>query len=131
MCIRDSVETGQRIVFDYKSGDRALSPDRTHRQAGQWVDLQLPLYRYLASGLGVTDPVQLGFILLPKDTATASFSLAKWSEAELNEAYIVAHDVVRKVRDETFWPPSGGMPGYDEFPEICGGSLLPSAGLTE
>ncbi|MBN82267.1 MAG: hypothetical protein CMJ70_19220 [Planctomycetaceae bacterium] len=125
------VETGQRIVFDYKSGDRALNPDRTHRQAGQWVDLQLPLYRYLASSLGFNDPVQLGFILLPKDTSTASFSLAEWSEAELNEAYHVAHDIIRKVRDEAFWPPSDGMPGYDEFPEICGGSLSPSAGLTE
>lgn len=124
-----NMETGQRIVFDYKSGDRALSPDRTHRQAGEWVDLQLPLYRYLVTSLGVTDPVQLGFILLPKDTTTTSFSLAKWSEAELDEAQQVAHGVVRKVRDETFWPPCDGLPSYDDFPEICGGSLSSTSGM--
>ncbi|MBB74093.1 MAG: hypothetical protein CMJ75_06220 [Planctomycetaceae bacterium] len=124
------VETGQRIVFDYKSGDRALSPDRAHRQAGQWVDLQLPLYRHLVTSLAVTDPVQLGFILLSKDTTAASFSLAKWSEAELSEAEEVACEVVRKVRDETFWPPSDELLSYDDFPEICGVALAPPSGMS-
>ena len=79
-------ETGQCVVFDYKSGDRAHPPDRAHRQVGEWVDLQLPLYRCLATSLGFTGPFQLGFILLPKDTSTASFSVAQWSARELEEA---------------------------------------------
>ena len=125
------METGQHVVFDYKSGDRAHNPDRTHRQAGEWVDLQLPLYRYLAASLGITSPVQLGLILLPKDTTTSSFSLAKWSEAELNEADQVAHDVVRQVRDEKFWPPREVASRFDDFPEICGGSMPPSSSAAD
>ena len=40
--------TGETIVFDYKTGDRAQSPGDTHLEQGtDWIDLQLPMYRHL------------------------------------------------------------------------------------
>ena len=33
----------------------------------QWIDFQLPLYRYLVRSLDLPEPVQLGYVLLPKD----------------------------------------------------------------
>jgi len=60
--------TGETVIFDYKTSDAGDSPEKTHQQSGAWVDLQLPLYRHLAASIGITEPVRLGFIALPKDT---------------------------------------------------------------
>src|SRR5262249_852505 len=34
-------------ILDYKTGDRADRPEKTHRKGDSWCDLQLPLYRHL------------------------------------------------------------------------------------
>ena len=43
----------QWVIFDYKTSDAAKTPEQVHLDAGQWVDLQLPLYRHLARCLGI------------------------------------------------------------------------------
>ncbi len=63
----DRHEDGRWAVFDYKSFDQAATPEKKHQRQGKWIDLQLPLYRVLAAGLGVGGDVLLGYILLPKD----------------------------------------------------------------
>ena len=50
--------TQERIIFDYKTGDTARQPDAVHRRRqGDWVDVQLPLYRHLVSALGINDEI--------------------------------------------------------------------------
>jgi len=123
--------TGECIVFDYKTGDTAKSPDQAHRTGRgkdkQWVDLQLPLYRHLVPALGITREVKLGYILLPKDSGSTGEALADWKPEELESADEVAAEVVRKIRREEFWPPaSGPVEGFDELAVICGeGQLVP------
>ena len=50
--------------------------------------------------------MRLGYILLPKKTADTDNALAAWTDDELAGADEVAFDVIRKIRQELFWPPS-------------------------
>jgi hypothetical protein len=86
-----------------------------------WVDLQLPLYRRLVRAMGIEGRIRLGYVNLPKDTSEAGLLEAEWDEAELESADRTAEDVVRKVRQESFWPPIQPPPDYfEEFAAICG-----------
>lgn len=114
------VESGRRVIFDYKFSDRAMPPERTHRQDGKWVDLQLPLYRHLATGLGIDGSLELGYIVLPKDTSRVGHLLSEWSQADLRDADRTAEEVVRGVRAQRFWPPALTPPPFSEvFAAIC------------
>lgn len=109
--------TGEWAIFDYKTGDEGKNPEKTHRRgrAGkkEWVDLQLPLYRLLLSGVLEEDGtpvvpgpaqagVKLGYILLPKKLEGVGASLASWSEDELAQAEETARQVVRDLRAGEF-----------------------------
>jgi hypothetical protein len=104
-------------LFDYKTGDRARSPDETHR-AGKsneryWTDLQLPLYHHLLPAVrddegrlpraqGEPGPIQLGYIVLPRDLDGVGPLVAGWSDEELRDADGCARDVVRLLRENAF-----------------------------
>lgn len=113
--------TGQRIIFDYKTSDGGDPPEKTHREkSGEWIDLQLPLYRHLVRAAGIAGPVGLGYIVLPKETGRVGESLADWTEADLEDADGAACDVVRKIRKGVFWPPKDPPPKYSEdLAPIC------------
>lgn len=113
-------QTGEYVVFDYKTSDRGDGPDKTHRKGGQWVDLQLPLYRHLVQAVGITGDVQLGYILLPRDRKRIAHELATWSQQELAAADAEARRVIRAVRAGIFGPPSEDPPAFDDFAAICG-----------
>jgi hypothetical protein len=110
------VDTGEFAVFDYKTADSANEPEKTHRRSGEWVDLQLPLYRHLLRTRPYyqPQPIRLGYILVPADLKKSKFAVAEWSDDELHEADVVAHDVIRKIRRGEFWPPRDPPPPYAE-----------------
>lgn len=110
----------QRAIFDYKTGDAAKTPRAVHQKAGEWVDLQLPLYVLLAQTLGITEQVELGYILLPKDVGKVGESMADWTASELADAVQVATDVARRIYRQEFWPPTYPPPAMlTEFSAIC------------
>lgn len=113
-------ETGRWTIFDYKTGDAGAAPEKTHRYKGDWLDLQLPLYRHLARPLCQEGEIQLGYIVLPRDVNAVSEQLAKWSQEELIHADDTAREIARKILDEQFWEeleaPAGTM---SEFDTIC------------
>ncbi len=112
--------TGQRVVFDYKTSDTVKTPEQTHRRKGEWIDLQLPLYRHLVTALGVAGPVEVGYIVLPKDTSHVGELMAPWGEADLAAADRTAQSVIRGVRSQRFWPPADPPPAFsEEFSAIC------------
>ena len=111
---------GKRMIFDYKTSDRATKPEQAHRKSGEWVDLQLPLYRHLVSGLGITDPVELAYVVLPKDISKVGHLPAEWTPEDFDDADRVAADVIRRVRAEVFWPPASPPPAFcDDLAAIC------------
>jgi ATP-dependent helicase/DNAse subunit B len=113
-------QTGQYLVLDYKTSDSPKDPDKAHRAKGEWVDLQLPLYRHLARRIGIKGPMQVGYIVLPKNTDQFGKRLAEWTEEELVQADDEARRVAGLVLDQQFWPPADDLTwSDDELAAIC------------
>jgi hypothetical protein len=128
--------SGEYLVLDYKTGDRADTPEQVHRRrrAGVpcWVDLQLPLYRHLAEHWGYHGAKQLGYIVLPRKADEAGHRLAVWRPDDLESADETMCAVVRGIRNAVFWPPADPPAYDDDFTPLCqdrrqGGRLLPDA----
>jgi hypothetical protein len=128
----DVHEDGRHLaVFDYKTGDKIDPPEKAHRRYdGEWVDLQLPLYRRLLPALGYEPAhhrVQLGYIRLPRKASEVDLALADWGEDDLARAEEVAAAVIRAVREERFDEVSDRSSPFDEFAMICGIGQLTTA----
>ena len=113
-------------VLDYKTADTAGKPQHAHMRRGEWIDLQLPLYRHLIRGLKlpVTNidecTIQLGYIRIPKDARQVGECLAEWSDDELAHADETARKVIRAIRRGVFWPPASPAPAFcDDLASIC------------
>lgn len=109
-------------ILDYKTGDHGLAPEQTHRAAGEWLDLQLPLYLHLWRcawpEAPANCPVQLGYFNLPKAANETTVELAAWQEHDLAEADEVARTVIRHIRAHAY--STNRPPKYeDEFAAIC------------
>jgi ATP-dependent helicase/DNAse subunit B len=117
---------GRLAVLDYKTADRGQPPEKTHRRGDAWIDLQLPLYRHLvwalqeAGQLPRPQALDLGYIVLPLDTAAAGLALAEWDESLLQTADALALEIIRAIRQQRFWPPVSPPPEFSEdFAAIC------------
>ncbi|MCE9591693.1 MAG: PD-(D/E)XK nuclease family protein [Planctomycetes bacterium] len=123
---------GRVRIGDYKTADSAKAPAVTHIRGGEWVDLQLPLYRALAVEKGLvkagTPGVELGYIQLPKKLSEIRFAAAPWGEDELQAAVEKAHGVIRLVRAGVFWPPRYPVDFAEEFAGICQDEALDRTG---
>jgi hypothetical protein len=124
--------TVEYTVLDYKSGDNAEQPDKAHlkgkEDSKEWIDFQLPLYRYLLQEKGGYEgTISLGYFTLPKDN-TGGVKLAKWNE-DGNEGYNdtaieecrgIAKAILKgKDNIKEIFAISEKPPKYDNFPEIC------------
>ncbi|RMF93860.1 MAG: hypothetical protein D6741_13220 [Planctomycetota bacterium] len=96
------------VVFDYKTSDNLDPPGKAHRKrSGEWIDLQLPLYRHLLRThrqFAEADDVhvQLGYICLSSDLDAIGEQLADWSKDDLESADETAREVVRRIWAEEF-----------------------------
>lgn len=112
-------------ILDYKTGEQRKSPREVHLSRGEWVDLQLPLYRILAEPHGVAGDVQLGYITIPRDNDRMECLLAEWSPDELREAEVVARRTATDILDRRFWVeldrPTSSQP---ELGPICQDGVL-------
>jgi len=93
----------QWAILDYKTGEKGDAPEKKHRRQGEWIDLQLPLYRHLAKRYDVAGDVRLGFVVIPKDSNEIREQLAEWTESELLEADEVARATARQILAQEFW----------------------------
>lgn len=112
-------------LLDYKTSDSPKSPAITHQRLGEWIDLQLPLYRFLMEDRGL-EPKILGFVQLSKKHRQPELMApAKWTDDEHFEALEKARWVVRQIRARRYWPP-GEPPEYLDGLELLAGDSLPS-----
>ncbi len=112
-------------ILDYKTAEQRRAPSEVHFSKGQWVDLQLPLYRLLAEPHGVTGDIQLGYISIPRDNDRLECLLADWSEEELREAEAVARHTANRILNKDFWQVLDRPPiSQSEFGPICQDGVL-------
>jgi ATP-dependent helicase/nuclease subunit B len=124
----DRHETLGWRIYDYKTGDTAKPPEKTHRAGPKddktWIDLQLPLYRDLCATLGVTGVVELGYLNLPKSAQGAGPAIAEWGEDELAQAVIARDEVIVSLREQRFWPPSDAPKYPDGLGRVCADAVM-------
>lgn len=126
----DRHKDGRLAVWDYKTSDKGTKVNPAHRDgAGNWVDLQLPLYRYLIESVpevgadaakAQRDTLQLGYVLLPRTIKDVAFDKAAWDAEELDTADKLTSEIVSKIQQRVFWPPSPEPPPFSEqYAAIC------------
>ena len=109
--------------MDYKTSEAGDPPNKSHRNSSGWVDLQLPLYRYLLAAIPdarfhVKDiSILLAYMALPKDVSCVGLLEADWSSSDLADADEAAKNVIRGIRRSEFFPPSDD--GAERFPEFA------------
>jgi len=108
-------EDGRWAIIDYKTGASAQDAARAHRKRdGQWISLQLPLYRHLVASLQPPenhDDITLGYAGLPSKQGGQVWSFAQWSSDDLAAADETACDIVRCIR--AYHPGDVVEPGSD------------------
>lgn len=121
--IDENEQTGGFRIIDYKTSTNPSTPFEQHhgtkKPREEWVDLQLPLYRYLVKQIGISGTVEVGYIVLPRDPAQCDLLPGKWSEEQFDAAIEEARRVVRNVRAGEFWPPNDHDLRHDDFANIC------------
>ena len=126
--------TGAYAVFDYKFQDQERSAVSMHTRAraGEWIGLQLPLYRMLLKQQGISEPIRLATIPLSGEQGEVAPSWLEFDAATFEEAEAVAQQVGAKIRSGVFWPPSRILPLFDNYRWICGvGVVEEDADVTE
>ncbi|MEW6074056.1 MAG: PD-(D/E)XK nuclease family protein [Planctomycetota bacterium] len=95
----DRHDDGRWAILDYKTGETVKDPAKSHRKEERWIDLQLPLYAWLAREVVGDATPFLGFAALGKDPRNVDFLLAKdWDETVIEEAVAEARRIVETVR---------------------------------
>lgn len=110
-------ESNRWMLFDYKTSEKAASPEKTHRigkkDDKRWIDLQLPLYRLLLAAINndqgsllvpvaAQAHVGFGYILLPRCLGDVGAIFADWSADELRGAEETARAAIRHLRRGIF-----------------------------
>lgn len=139
--------TGAVRVLDYKTSDKPVSPADAHRKklgrgetarhefagcdiggtAGQWTDLQLPLYRLAVAQFG--GDIVCGYFNLPK--AVTETAIATWDDLDepmQAAAMECAREVAAAVRAGVFWPPNEAA-REDEFTRLFHEGVAASIGV--
>ena len=121
------VDDGRIRILDYKTTDAGLSPAETHYQSRkkEWIDLQLPLYRYVYSQLHPGVAVSVGYFNLPKASAETGIRelafTAKNGEDLYPSALAAARAALAAIQAGTFWPPETLPPDRDDFALLFAG----------
>jgi ATP-dependent helicase/nuclease subunit B len=117
--------TGAWAVFDYKTGERAETPDAKHRKKDEWIDLQLPLYHLILARVQDADgnrvftgdsdaDVRLGYILLCGNPEEIGFVEATWTGDVLATTMDAVQRVVDTVRRNVYEFPGLDSGWYDD-----------------
>ncbi len=91
--------TGQIAILDYKTASKSKDPHSEHRDRhGIWLDLQLPLYRHLASRLLADQLPELGYIVLDAKSRDVDLRPLVLNAGEFRSADDAARNIIDKIR---------------------------------
>jgi len=114
-------------ILDYKTADKAVAPDKSHRKQNSWIDLQLPLYRHLwrsavaVESVPANATVELAYFQIPREWDAAEVAMPKdWNKDVLEDADKTARIVIAGILAEDFWKPTSPPPKYfEDYAAIC------------
>ena len=114
-------ETGTFRVIDYKTSDTGdKTPEKTHRlRSGDWTNLQLPLYRHLATTFGVAGTPELSYFIIGKDATQTGIYVADWDEVSLASADETARNIIARILQNDYGEPAVLAKSYDSWKYIC------------
>ena len=119
---------GRLRILDYKTTDAGDLPADTHYQPRKkaWIDLQLPLYRYIYGQLHPGCAISVGYFNLPKASAATGIHalefIAKDGEDLFPSALAAARAVIAGIQAGKFWPPETLRPDGDDFALLFAGN---------
>ena len=113
-------KSNEWLIIDYKTGDKAIKPQAQHQRKGEWVDLQLPVYRDLFITQETKANVGVGYVCLPANEEMAGCYIADWQEDDYDDARRIMTDVLGKISRHEFWPPNLDSIAFDEYDRIVG-----------
>jgi len=129
--IEEHPDGGIRVI-DYKTYARLKTPGETHfGSAGVngfleeakvmvdgkqkcWVDLQLPLYRFIAERLHPGRPVRVAYFILGADPSETSIQEFDLSDELQSSAIRCAEAVAARVACGEFWPPQPHKSSWED-----------------
>jgi len=112
-------------ILDYKTGETVKPPKQSHGKPGKWKDLQLPLYRHLAAGLGLPlEKLILGYVAVPSRPGGVRVLPADWTDAELADADAKAREIATRVRNGDFFELGAKPPDEGTLAAIAGTALV-------
>ncbi len=115
---------GDIILLDYKTSDTGDNPREDHLDKdGNWINLQLPIYRRLllanknrfSEFITKGTQIKVGYINISKEKAAKNED-PKWLDSEFDAAEDKMMEVMEKIHNGVFWPPSEDVK-YDSYPE--------------
>jgi hypothetical protein len=115
------IKTGAWRALDYKSGQSGDSPTEAHKDGderdgrlpdGDWLDLQLPLYRTLLKSLSssafgapvLVAPTELGYVNLTPKVESSAFEFLCANDQDLLEAEEEAARIIARIQAGAFEP---------------------------
>jgi ATP-dependent helicase/nuclease subunit B len=115
------IKTGAWRALDYKSGQSGDSPTEAHKDGderdgrlpdGDWLDLQLPLYRTLLKSLSssafggpvLVAPTELGYVNLTPKVESSAFEFLRADDQDLLEAEEEAARIIALIQAGAFEP---------------------------
>ncbi len=110
----DTHEDGSVQLLDYKTG--STKTEKLHCKDGQWIDLQLPIYRHLAVSAGYDmSKIETGLILIGSKEQLVQFDFPNWTEEEFDTADSQIEFVIKQVKDMIFAEePNSNAPQFSE-----------------
>ena len=97
----------------------------------RWVDVQLPLYHYLAEslvggrpGAGTSETVQLGYFNLPKSKKGDAIAWANWKADAIEAMEEMVAEAVVGSREQDFFDPDQKAPRDTRLAVLAGVGLL-------
>lgn len=112
-------ESGRYAILDYKT--HGHKPEKKHlNKDGQWLDLQLPLYRRMIPFLGIeADPadVEVGYFNIADKDSETRINLAPFTDQQWQSADLLIDDIVRRIFAGDFQP-ADQPPQYDDYAMI-------------
>ncbi|MBN8596667.1 MAG: PD-(D/E)XK nuclease family protein [Planctomycetes bacterium] len=121
---RIDVRGDEWLVLDYKTADKPMPPEKTHRNADAWIDLQLPLYIHILRQMEPTaSNARAGYILLPRASAEGKIVRGEWDDAMIDDAIRRAKEIAAAMLRKEY--PLGDDPyGSGAIARLCGVTLV-------